>query len=919
MFAIEEHRRHLGPSPHYVRAEVLPAIVTAADVHECTQCVPQPPRRHASTHTALKYVLDGVAYAFEMNLPTARAQVWVPWDALPPQASLPAPHRGQRSLGAVSARREHHSLDEDAFHHRPLLLARTPRIELLDRFREASGHWTEHLRSAGLPHQPLLRKTKGGAASCSSPSPSLGLPRASAMASEASALAHEDGHEDGADDDEQEDEEEEDEDDDELARMLDEELEGQDAEAGCAGNEAGSGGGGGDESALEPRPRLDGGRENHVAQGRPGGPSTTQCDHPGFIRGLCIRCAAPEAAIAAAAANGRGGESADDESRRPTRLRYIDSGLVLTKAEADRQRSQHLDLVRATKRLILVLDLDHTLLNSVRETDLHGSERRQCEELLDEQRSTVATSATADGEEHALGGGAEVSLADRKRPAAAGLADGATPAPQVRKHKRNCVSRRPPQLRGFDGPAAATPRTPCVTPAAAMRGAFSEPSTAAAGRTTSSRGHLPEESPFGVSAATGNLAGVAEVFPSLPCPLCYVPEARMYTKLRPGARNMLRSLHARGFEVYVYTMGDRPYALAMCRLLDPAGHILDPAHIIARTDRDQQQGGQHHRWRRESKDKGRAAAFDAGLREHKDLNVIMGHESAILIVDDSIAVWPKHADNLLVVERYHFWRQSCRAFHRGAYEAVIHKGKGRDSDDDAWQLRETSKLLMDMHKGYFDMQSSGEEALPTVSPPRPDVRTVLKRRRLDVLRGVDVILLGAERESRDLGDLAMNLGARVHLLASSSGSIQPFLDGAGADGVPRARHGPASVGDSATVPGGRNDIIVVAASDDLDAVPNGLSLQPSTADVEAEGGHGLVGVSARDCTADANGGGAHGGAGGGGDAASPSGSGAPLNAYSLALLEASRADVPVVKSQWLRRCFFSLTRVECEPFLVGAS
>lgn len=81
----------------------------------------------------------------------------------------------------------------------------------------------------------------------------------------------------------------------------------------------------------------------------------------------------------------------------------------------------------------------------------------------------------------------------------------------------------------------------------------------------------------------------------------------MMTKLRPFVRNFLKEAHNL-FELYIYTMGDRPYALAMASLLDPKReYFVD--RIISRDD-----GTQRHK---------------------KGLDVVLGHESAVLILDDS--------------------------------------------------------------------------------------------------------------------------------------------------------------------------------------------------------------------------------------------------------------------------------------------
>ena len=46
--------------------------------------------------------------------------------------------------------------------------------------------------------------------------------------------------------------------------------------------------------------------------------------------------------------------------------RYIHQGLTVSHSEAERLRADGLARVLAARRLLLVLDLDHTLLNSVR-------------------------------------------------------------------------------------------------------------------------------------------------------------------------------------------------------------------------------------------------------------------------------------------------------------------------------------------------------------------------------------------------------------------------------------------------------------------------------------------------------------------------------------------------------------------------
>ncbi|KAL9326091.1 hypothetical protein ACSQ67_006736 [Phaseolus vulgaris] len=81
----------------------------------------------------------------------------------------------------------------------------------------------------------------------------------------------------------------------------------------------------------------------------------------------------------------------------------------------------------------------------------------------------------------------------------------------------------------------------------------------------------------------------------------------MMTKLRPFVRSFLKEA-SEMFEMYIYTMGDRPYALEMAKLLDPRGVYFN-AKVISRDD-----GTQKHQ---------------------KGLDVVLGQESAVLILDDT--------------------------------------------------------------------------------------------------------------------------------------------------------------------------------------------------------------------------------------------------------------------------------------------
>jgi len=111
----------------------------------------------------------------------------------------------------------------------------------------------------------------------------------------------------------------------------------------------------------------------------------------------------------------------------------------------------------------------------------------------------------------------------------------------------------------------------------------------------------------------------------------------MWTKLRPGIRKFLTSAHDL-FDLHVFTMGDKDYAAGMAAILDPNGKLF---------------GGRV------------ASSSDAGPGGVKDIDVLLGAEEMVLILDDTVGVWPRHKDNLMQVERYIYFPACAVRFGRG--------------------------------------------------------------------------------------------------------------------------------------------------------------------------------------------------------------------------------------------------------------
>jgi RNA polymerase II C-terminal domain phosphatase-like 3/4 len=120
-------------------------------------------------------------------------------------------------------------------------------------------------------------------------------------------------------------------------------------------------------------------------------------------------------------------------------------------------------------------------------------------------------------------------------------------------------------------------------------------------------------------------------------PLLYhLPRMGMWTRLRPGIREFLAAA-SELFDLHVYTMGDSGYAAGMVALLDPDGRLFS----------------------------GRVASSrDAGPAGVKDLDVLLGADELVLVLDDTAVVWPRHRGNLLQVERYIYFPACAGKFGR---------------------------------------------------------------------------------------------------------------------------------------------------------------------------------------------------------------------------------------------------------------
>ena len=97
-----------------------------------------------------------------------------------------------------------------------------------------------------------------------------------------------------------------------------------------------------------------------------GGESSEKCAHPAFMFDICVVCGERKGAgdDASGRAGTRGGESDGLRGHFTTSMRYIHEGLTLSNEELEKAKREEKARVLENGKLTLILDLDHTLLNS---------------------------------------------------------------------------------------------------------------------------------------------------------------------------------------------------------------------------------------------------------------------------------------------------------------------------------------------------------------------------------------------------------------------------------------------------------------------------------------------------------------------------------------------------------------------------
>ncbi|MQM12723.1 hypothetical protein Taro_045643 [Colocasia esculenta] len=175
----------------------------------------------------------------------------------------------------------------------------------------------------------------------------------------------------------------------------------------------------------------------------------------------------------------------------------------------------------------------------------------------------------------------------------------------------------------------------------------------------------------------------------------------MLTKLRPFVHTFLREASML-FEMYIYTMAERSYALEIAKLLDPE-KVYFHSKVISQSDCTQ--------------------------RHQKGLDVILGAESTVLILDDTEMVWQKHKENLIVMERYHYFSSSCRQFRYAEKSLSEMRQDERESDG---ALATILGILKRVHEMFFNQVGGSDIS-------SGDVRQMLKNIRKEIFADCKIV------------------------------------------------------------------------------------------------------------------------------------------------------------------------------------
>lgn len=188
---------------------------------------------------------------------------------------------------------------------------------------------------------------------------------------------------------------------------------------------------------------------------------------------------------------------------------------------------------------------------------------------------------------------------------------------------------------------------------------------------------------------------------------------QMWTKLRPGIWNFLEKA-SKLYELHLYTMGNKLYATEMAKVLDPTGALF-AGRVISRGGDGNSRGGD-----------GDTFDGDDRVPKSKDLDGVLGMESAVVIIDDSVRVWPHNKNNMIVVERYTYFPCSRRQFGLPGPSLLE---IDRDERPEDGTLASSLAVIGRIHQNFFSHPNLNDA----------DVRSILASEQRRILVGCRIV------------------------------------------------------------------------------------------------------------------------------------------------------------------------------------
>lgn len=91
---------------------------------------------------------------------------------------------------------------------------------------------------------------------------------------------------------------------------------------------------------------------------------------------------------------------------------------------------------------------------------------------------------------------------------------------------------------------------------------------------------------------------------------------------------------------------------------------------------------------------------DSTQKHVKNLDVVLGADTSVLILDDTEGVWPQHAANLIQVDRYIFFPACATRFGR-SHKCLLEQGKDEDANNG--MLSTALHALHQVHTSLFQV------------------------------------------------------------------------------------------------------------------------------------------------------------------------------------------------------------------------